>query len=263
MELAGLHIRTGNRRSRANRQFASRSYVEKTRNKIRTKNRSRTLIVLFYWAKLIGLNPFTLTRNYGLEISYHSVFWVFILIAGSSYIFYASLLERILYVMPGETPIAVFVDFGEISCLYVEALCTWLLNFLFKDRIVSIIKAFKKAERTSKKLDLAENYEKHLKKLVIYLVLSNTIFFSAILFVNLTLINHSDYKLALWIVLNLQHVVSIYSQTLFVWYLTVLNEKFRRLNQLLCSLMQNSCVKAEENIFPRQSINAPAITNPR
>ncbi|XP_043284494.1 putative gustatory receptor 28a [Venturia canescens] len=225
--------------------------------------RSRIFFALYYWGKLMGINIFTLTTSNDVEYSYCSVFYVLNLIVCHTYLFYHSWKERLNFLMPGETPVSVIVDFGGISSMYLEAVTAWLTNCCFKNRLSSIIKAFVQAESTSQKLNLPENYEKYFKKLIIYLVFSNTIFVSITVFVHVTLTYFSNYESGQWILFNLPRAVSIYYMTLFIWALFIVKQKFRRLNKQLCTLMQSHCIESSENVYQRPLIREPTNNSRR
>lgn len=199
--------------------------------------RSRTFLTLFYWGKILGLNPLQLAASNELTFSYFSIVYTCFLCLIFCVLYYYVFNERINLLLPIETPVSIIADCSEIINVGLETLFTWLINGFFQNRLKVIVESFTEAEETSRKLDIEEDYEKHFKSLGVHLILVNAWWSSLIAVNSVGLSRFPEFSQLLWASYNLLRIPTFNSVAIFLWIINVTKRKFHRLNEKVRFLM--------------------------
>lgn len=222
-----------------------------TRNRSVKAKRSRTFLALYYWGKFLGINSLTLLPNNQVKFSYFYLFYACVLSATYTYGLYYFLTERWNLLLPDETPSSIVVDCSEIMNVGLEVLLTWLMNGLFQNRVKLIVESFAKAEETSRKLEIPEDYEQHFKQLGFYLILGNTLWSSLVIWNDIELLRFPNFRPIVWTCYNLLRLPPFNSVITALWSILVVKRKFHRLNEKIRFLMPHDNAKScvlEENV---------------
>ena len=199
--------------------------------------------VLYYWEKLLGINPLILSESNKINPSIFGIFYACLLITVYSYTFYTAMFERLTTLFPGETAVYVIVDFMEMCWRFFEMLSTWIISALYQNRIKLIVKSFMKVEKISRKLDIPDEYEKVFTELSIQVTGYNLLFLSSLTFAMIMWNYFDGFNSRIWVSYAAPTLVPFNMILLFVWSLTHVKRKFCRLNEKLRDLMQNENLK--------------------
>ena len=215
------------------------------KKKTRTRKLSLIFRLLFYWGKILGLNPLSLSKNDKLVFSYSSMVYDCLLISSHFYLFYCIVIERINMILPGDSSIGVIVDIIGVIFTFLELTLMWLTCGFCQNHVKIFIKSFSKAMKTSQKLGISDEYESYYKKLAIYLLSVNLIYFG-LMIINYPENVFSGKQLLIWISYIAYQLASINMLTLFIWILIFVKRKFQRLNEKMYVLMRHNYENANE-----------------
>ena len=215
------------------------------KKKTRTQKRSSIFRLLFYWGKILGVNPLSLSKNEKLVFSYFSMVYACLLIFGHFYLLCYILIKRFDMILPGDSSVGLIVEIIGMTAKFSELTLMWLTCGFCQNRVKIFMKSFSRAMKTSQKLGISEAYESYYKELAIYLLSVNLIYCGLIITNHSTKI-YSENQLLVWISCNAFQLVSINMLTLFIWILIVVKRKFQRLNEKTPVLMRHNYENANE-----------------
>lgn len=209
------------------------------KNKTNVNEISRTFRLLYYWGKLIGINPLALSKDNQLKFSYTSLVYGCFLGAIYCYIFYRALLGRLMLHVPGETSVAVIVDFIGIICQFLEIFLTWMVSALSRNSTNCIVNDFIEIEKILARLGFPDRRDKALREFGISVLFNNILYLASLAFSTICMASFSGYQIIVWSSFNLPRLSSFNMTILFVWSLHVVKQTFRRVNESVRLLSQN------------------------
>lgn len=194
---------------------------------------------LYYWEKLIGVNPSVISKSNKLEFSYIGLVYGCVLTAVYTFVLRNAFTERVVLMVPGETAIAIIVDYMGMIFQFIHNSLTWLVLAFRQDRARSIVDSLIRTENTSIKLGIPEDYEKYFRDLAISVTVSSIMFFASLAISMGMWSYYKNFDVLMWVNFCAPSIGSFNMQILFIWILILVRNKFHRLNEKLRTLMQN------------------------
>lgn len=201
-----------------------------------TKRHSCSFLLVFYWAKFLGINIFKLSKSKRLERSYGSIIYVICLVMVYVYVIHSIVMIRIKLEVAGETPLSLVMNFFDLTLEVMEVFLGWSQALIYQDRVKSIVNSLHNVNQVLRRLRVEENYE----TLYFRLAISLTIFNGICIFRNTSsflLVAYGDAEFFTWMSYGLFTLIPLNTGFVFVWIVTIVRKKFWRLNEKLRNLI--------------------------
>lgn len=192
--------------------------------------------VMYYYLKILGLNPFQLNNSNLLKRSMFSTVYTTLLCFIYSIVFCDITKNGYKNALVHSSPMSIIADALGVTFNGVTIFSIWIITLLRVDKIKNIIQKFRKTNLSLNKLGICENIETSVGSLKKLCVIINILFYIHCI-VNSYIMFSIGYDAYLgWLWYDLGLVILPNTILIFFTAMTLLKQRFKKINQLVIDL---------------------------